>query len=372
MAFMRLILLICIIAGGWLFFGHNDERVVNIYNWYSMIPPDVLDDFYKETGIRARLDLYDNNDVVQAKLFAGNSGYDVVFPSASPYLAAQIQAGVYQPIQKHMLPTYTDLHPTLLTQMERVDPQNTYGVPYYWGTLGFAYNEDIIRTRMPHAPTDSYQMLFNPDVVKHFYTAGVTLLEEATDVYPVVLRYLGRDPDSTRLFDLNAAQNHLMTIRPFIRRFSSSRIVGELISGETCLAQAWSGDTHMAIREAKKLGKNIRYVIPKEGTSLWIDAMAIPKDAPNPHNAHVFIAFMLRPDIAARVSQFTLLATPTRAAYHHIPKDLRDDTSIFPPPDIMDNLQLDAEHALEYERVRNRLWMDFRMNRPSTRETPSP
>lgn len=363
MAFMRFIFVLLVLGSGWLLWSTHEGPVVNIYNWYNMIPPDVLEDFYKETGIQARIDFYDNNDVVQAKLLAGNSGYDVVFPTSSPYLAAQIKAGVYQPIQKNLLPAYTDLHPILLTQMQRVDPGNTYSVPYYWGTLGFAYNEDMIRERMPNAPTDSYRMLFDPDVVCRFRDAGVTLLEEATDVYPVVLRYLGRDPDSASLNDLKMAQNHLKKIRPCIRRFSASRIVGELIGGETCLAQAWSGDTHMAIQEAKKLGKNIRYVIPVEGTSLWIDAMAIPKDAPNPENAHKFIEFMLRPDIAARVSQFTLLATPTRSAYHHIPKELREDKSIFPPAEIMETLQLDEEHSLEFERIRNRFWMDFRMNR---------
>lgn len=365
MILTRLFFVIALAWGGWFFWTREETPVVNVYNWYNMLPPDVLEDFYKETGIRVRVDFYDNNDVVQAKLLAGNSGYDVVFPTASPYLSAQIKAGVYQPLNKALIPSYDAIEPALRTQMHTVDPGNIYAVPYYWGTIGFAYNEDMIKARMPNAPVDSYALLFDPKVVAHFKDCGVTLLEESTDIYPVVLNFIGKPADSDRLDDLKAAQKHLMEIRPCIRRFSSSRIVGELTSGETCLAQTWSGDTQMAVREAKKLGKNLRYVIPKEGTSLWIDAMAIPKDAPNPKNAHLFIEFVLRPDIAARISQLTLLATPTRAAYAFIPRELREDPSIFPPPEMMENLRLDPEHNLDYERVRNRYWMDFRIHQTS-------
>ncbi len=359
----RTVLLIALAASLFFYMRYENTPVVNVYNWYSMIPKDVLDDFYKETGIRVVIDYYDNNDVLSAKLFAGNSGYDVVFPSASPYLGNQIKAGIYQKINKALIPNYSDLEPILIEQIRVVDPGNEYSVPYFWGTLGIAFNEDMIKARLPHAPLDSYALLFNPEIVKHFKDCGVTLLEESIDVYPLVLLYLGKDLKSSSIDDLITAQRHLMQIRPFIRRFSSSRIVGELMNGETCLAQAWSGDTQIAIREAKKLGKNLRYIIPKEGTTLWIDSMVIPKDAPNPLNAHTFINFMLRPDIVARVSLFTLLATATEKSHKYLPQDFKDDESVFPNPEVMKKLQLDQDQDLEYERERNRMWTNFRLNR---------
>ncbi len=345
------------------FLSKKPRPIVNVYNWYSMIPKDVLDAFHAETGIKVVIDYYDNNEVLEAKLFAGNSGYDVVFPSASPYLGRQIKAGIYQKLDKSLLPNYDDLEPILIEQIRAVDPTNAYSVPYYWGTLGIAFNEDMIKDRLPTAPVESYNLLFHPETVRHFKDCGVTLLEEAVDVYPLILLYLGKDLKSSTANDLIAAQRHMMTIRPYIRRFSSSRIVGELMNGETCLAQAWSGDTQIAIREAKKLGKNLRYIIPKEGTTLWIDSMVIPTDAPNRTNAHTFINFMLRPEIAARVSLFTLLATATKGALIHLPEDFREDQSVFPSPDIMKKLQLDQDQDLDYERERNRMWTNFRLNR---------
>ncbi len=340
------------------------QEYVNVYNWYAMLPRDVLTDFTKETGIKVRLDFYDNNDVVETKLFAGNSGYDIVFPSASPYLARQIKAGIFQPLRKDLIPNIRDLEPILVEQMQLVDEGNTHSIPYYWGTLGFAYNEEKIKEILGSgAPVDSYQMLFDENILKKLKPCGVTMLEEAIDVYPLVLRYIGKNSQSSSLDDLKSAHEALSKTRPYIRRFSASRLVGELVSGETCLAQAWSGDTQTAIREAEKLGRTIKYVIPKEGSSLWIDAIAIPKDAPNPGNAHVFINFILRPDIAARISEYTLLATATISSKPLVPEEMRKDESIFPPLEIMKKLILDKEQDISFERERNRMWTNFRLNR---------
>lgn len=361
----RLLQMMILFVGiGLAFFYYTlpTQKVVHVYNWYAMIPPDVMDDFQKETGISVIIDYYDSNDMLEAKLFAGYSGYDVVFPSASPYFGNQVKAGIYQPLQKNKLPLWNDLEPILVEQIQAVDPGNIYGVPYFWGTLGFAYNEDMVKKCMQNAPIDSYAMLFDPNVVKNFEQCGVTYLEESIDVYPLVLLYLGKDLKSTHTQDLRDAQRHLLQLRPFVRRFSSSRVVSELVSGETCLAQTWSGDTHLAIQEAKKFGKTIRYVIPKEGTTLWIDSMAIPKDAPHPNEAHQFIHFMMRPDICARVSEYTLLATAVQSAKQHLPEDFINDDSIFPKPEVMQRLTLDQGQNEDYERERNRLWMNFRLN----------
>lgn len=362
--FLRFLLVVLVCALVFWYKNSPSYAYVNIYNWYAMLPADVLEDFTRETGIHVRLDFYDNNDVVETKLFAGNAGYDIVFPSASPYLSRQIRAGIFQPLDKTQLPYLGDVDPTLMIKMEKSDPGNRYSVPYYWGTLGFAYNEEKIKEYLGNnAPLDSYQLLFDATILEKLAPCGVTLLEEAVDVYPLLLLYLGKNPHSTDPADLNFAHENLMEIRPFIRRFSASRLVGELVSGETCLAQAWSGDTQTAIHEAAKLGRTIKYVIPKEGSSLWIDAVAIPKDAPHPKNAHVFINFILRADIAARIAEFVLLATPTISAKTLLPEKLRRDETLFPPKEIMDTLSLDQEQDIHFERQRNRLWTNFRLNR---------
>ena len=266
--------------------------------------------FEAETGISVRYDLYDNNEIVEAKLFSGNSGYDVVFPSASPYICHHIEAGVYQKIDKLLIPNLVYVDLKIYEHMKVADPTLEYAIPYYWGTFGFAYVEEEILKRMTNAPVNSYKMLFDPNVIKNFQDCGVTFLDEAVDVYPAVLASQGLDPHSDSLEDLEEAQKILISIRPSISRFSGSRFVNELVAGESCLAQAWSGEAQMAQERANEVGKkvHIKYVVPEEGGTLWIDGIVIPKGAPHPKNAHKFINFLLKPEHAAEVANFTRLA----------------------------------------------------------------
>jgi putrescine transport system substrate-binding protein len=342
-----------------------EELVLNVYNWYGMIPKDVLDDFEAETHITVHYDLYDNNEILEAKLFSGNSGYDVIFPSASPYAARQIEAGVYQEIDKSLIPNLNHVDPVIYEQLRLVDPRLTYTIPYYWGTLGFAYVEEEILKRLPDAPVHSYRLLFDPDVVSKLADCGVTLLDEAVDVYPAVLTSLGKDPRSDNLEDLEQAHQQLTKIRPFIKRFSSSRFVTELVGGESCLAQAWSGEAQLAQSRADAAGKkiHIRYVVPKEGGSLWIDVIAIPKGAPHPKNAHKFINFLLKPEISARVSNTLKLAIANQAATPYIKEEIQGDPTIYPKPEVMETLKLDKAQRLTYERYRTRLWTQFRLGK---------
>ena len=341
----------------------TEEAFVNVYNWYGMIPDDIIQEFESETGIRVRYDLYDNNEIVEAKLFSGNSGYDVVFPSASPYIARQREAGVYQPINKDLIPNLKYVDPQIYEQMRVVDPDLAYAIPYYWGTFGFAFVEGEIDKRLPNAPKNSYRMLFDPEVVKHFSGCGVTYLDEAVDVYPPVNTYLGLDPHSDLIEDLDKAQEQLLKLRPHISRFSSSRFVNELVAGESCIAQAWSGEAHLAQERADEVGKNItiRYVVPEEGGSLWIDAIIIPKDAPHPKNAHMLINFLLRPDISARIGNETIIATSVLAAKKFMKPSITQDTTIYPKPETMKKLRLDKTQSLEFERTRTRYWTQFRV-----------
>lgn len=343
----------------------EEEPYLNVYNWYGMIPAHLIAQFEKETGLTVRYDLYDNNEIVEAKLFSGNSGYDIVFPSASPYICRQVEAGVYQKLNKDLLPNLKHIDPSIYEKMRIADPTLEYTIPYYWGTFGFAYVEEEILKRMPNAPTHSYRMLFDPEVVKHFNDCGVTLLDEAVDVYPATLTYLGINPQSDSLEDLNKTQKHLTTVRPYISRFSSSRFVNELVSGESCLAQAWSGEAQLAQQRADEVGKpiHIRYVVPEEGGTMWIDAITIPKDAPHPKNAHKFINFLLRPDIAAEIANDIQLAIANKDAIPLIKDEIKNDPTIFPKPETMAKLQLDKPQMLAYERQRTRLWTQFRIGK---------
>ena len=344
---------------------HEEKPYVNVYNWYGMIPSKLIEQFERETNIKVRYDLYDNNEIVEAKLFSGNSGYDVVFPSASPYVCRQVQAGVYQKLDKDLLPNLIHIDPDIYDRMRIADPMLEYSIPYYWGTFGFAYVEEEIIKRLPHAPTHSYRMLFDPHVIRHFTDCGVTLLDEAVDVYPAALAYLGLPPQSECLEDLNTVQKHLITIRPYINRFSSSRFVNELVSGESCLAQAWSGEAQLAQTQADEVGKpiHIRYVVPEEGGTMWIDAIVIPKDAPHPKNAHRFINFLLRPDIAAAIANDIHLAIANKEALPLIKDEIKNDLTIFPNPETMQKLQLDKPPPFGYERQRTRLWTQFRIGK---------
>jgi putrescine transport system substrate-binding protein len=339
-----------------------EEPYVNIYTWYGLIDSRIIHEFEQETGIKVRHDLFDSNNIVEAKLLAGHSGYDVVLPSASPYMKVQIEAGAYHPIDHSQLSQWNNVDPLLLEEMRTVDPENRFGIPYYWGTLGFVYVEEEILKRMPNAPVTSYRLLFDPTVVARFASCGVTLLEEAVDVYPQVLTFLGRNHASTDKNDLEAAQAHLLKIRPFIQRFSSSRFVNDLVEGQTCLSQAWSGEVHMAQRRADESGKKTRiiYVIPEEGSGLWIDAIGIPRDAPHPQNAHKFIDFLLRPSISARISETTTLGVANRHMGPYLNKDLANNATVYPPPEVMKKLHLDHPQNQAYERRRTRLWAQLR------------
>lgn len=337
----------------------GEAPYLNVYNWYGLIPTTVLRQFEAETGIQVRYDLYDNNEILETKLLAGKSGYDLVFPSASPYIERQIRAGVFQKLDKSKLTNLHHLDPAIAEQMESVDPGLTYSIPYYWGTIGFAYVEEIILARMPEAPVTSYRMLFDPNVVEKFNSCGVTILEEAIDVYPALLAYLQINPQSSDPNDLEKAQHQFMKVRPSITRFSGQRFVSELVSGETCLAQAWSGDALQAQSQAKEAKRKttIRYVVPIEGGTLWIDGICIPKDAPHPKNAYIFINFLMRPEISAAIVNKIKYPIANKDAKSFIKAEILNNQTIFPHPEVFKRLKLDKIQNSAYEEIRTRYWL---------------
>jgi len=336
------------------------EKVVNVYNWSDYIDPSVVADFEKEYGIKVNYDVFDSNEVLETKLLTGHTNYDVVAPSG-PFLARQIQAGVYQKLNKALLSNLKYLDPEVAKKEAEYDPGNAYAVTYMWITSGPGYNVAKIKQRMPDAPVDSWRMLYDPAVVAKFSDCGVSLLDAPTEVISTVLIYLGKDPNSTTPEDMQAAEKVLMAIRPYVRYVHSSRYIDDLANGETCLALGWSGDVKQAHDRAQEAGKgiDIGYNIPKEGAVSNYDTMAIPADAPHPNNAHLFINFLLRPEIAARSSNLIKYAngdTPTAA----ISEALRNDPGVYPPPEVLAKLAPEPTRTPEFTRVLTRLWTRFK------------
>jgi len=363
----KIIILFCLIIPVCVFvFPVGQTEYVNVCNWYGMLPRPIIDQFEEETGIRVRYDIFDNNEVLEAKLLATNSGYDVVFPSASPYVAHQIEAGGYAPLDVTQLPNLKYVDRFFLDQMKKVDPSFVYAVPYVWGTTGILYNEDTVSALVNGKIGDSAGLIFNQDQVSKIANLGVSLLEESTDVFPMVMRYLGVDEAKTQEA-LWKGRDLLLKIRPYIKRFSTDRTSADFLTGDLSVAQFWSGDAHRTILAGRKLGKNFRFFIPKEVASLWIDVMAIPVGAPNSKNAHTFVNFMLRPDIAAKLSNMTYAVTTVSESRKYIDPSLLHVEFLYPEPHIMQSLQLDlpptGEEGRAYDKERLRIWAKVKQAR---------
>jgi putrescine transport system substrate-binding protein len=336
-----------------------EEKLLNIYNWSDYIAADTVPKFEAETGIKVNYDVYDSNDVLEAKLLAGASGYDLVVPSASPYLARQIGAGVYQKIDKAKLANYANLDPQILAAAANADPGNQYGVPYLWGTTGIGYDPAKIKAALgAQAPVDSSALLFDPANAKKLDACGISLLDSAQELFPAALAYLGRDPLSRDPADLERAVGVIQAIRPYIRKFHSSQYINDLANGDICIAFGYSGDIVQARNRAAdaKNGIDIAYTIPKEGAMIWIDMMAIPKDAPHPDNALEFIDDILRPQTIAAISNAVAYANPNKSATPFVDASLREDPNIYPPDSVRARLFFDKPVTPQYERLRTRAW----------------
>ena len=338
----------------------GEEKVLNVYNWSDYIDPKVIEDFQAATGIRIRYDVFDSNEVLETKLLTGNSGYDVVVPSAY-FLERQIAAGVFRKLDEALLPNLANLDPELQRRVAAHDPGNQYGVVYMWGTTGIGYDEARVRAIMPDAPVDSWSLVFDPAIVSKFKACGVSVLDDPTDMVATVLLWLGKDPNSQSEADLALAEQTLLAIRPYIRTIHSSQYIEDLANGEICIAVGYSGDILQARDRAAEAGKavDIRYSIPKQGALMWFDTLAIPADAPHPGNAHAFIDYLLKPEVAAANSNFVYYANANAAATALVDEELRSDPGIYPTPEVKAKLQPNLTKTPEFTRLLNRSWTRF-------------
>ena len=333
------------------------QRVVNIYNWSDYVDPAVLDDFTKKTGIAVRYDTFDSSDTLEAKLLAGQSGYDVVVPTGY-FLAREIAAGIFQPLDKSKLPNLVHVWPDIVERLAAYDPGNRFAVNYMWGTTGIGYNVKAVQQILgPGAAIDSWGAVFEPDQIAKFKDCGVHLLDSSDDVMSAALHYLGLDPNSSAPADLQKATDLLIKVRPYVRKFHSSEYINALASGEICVALGYSGDVKQAQKRAAAAngGIAIEYAIPKEGAPLWFDNMAIPKDAPHVAAAHELINYLLDPKIAARNSNIVSYANGDRPS-DLIDPAIRNDRTIYPQPATVAKLFTIIAHDQKTQRLANRLW----------------
>ena len=334
-----------------------EEKELRIYNWADYIGKDTIGNFEAATGIKVIYDTYDADETLEAKMMAGDAGYDVVSTSTD-FFSRQIKAGIYRPLDKSLLPNWKNLDPQVLAIEAEADPGNAHAVPYLRHVNGFAYNIDLIRARMPNAPVDSLDMIFKPEIARHFADCGITFLDSAEDVLQLALNYLHLDPNSQRPEDYREAEKLLLAVRPYIKAFDSTEYLNGLINGEFCISMSWSGDYATSRARARAAGVDVplAFTVPKEGANGSYDAWLIPADAPHPLAAHKFLNYMLEPRVIAGVTNYIHYANDNAAADAYVDPHILADPAVYLPPAVEARLYHAAEAGPALERLRTRTW----------------
>jgi putrescine transport system substrate-binding protein len=346
-------------AGGALAFAQ--DRVVNVYNWSDYIEESVLDQFTAETGIRVVYDVYDNNEIVETKLLAGGSGYDIVVPSDANVMRL-IQAGALQKLDKSLLPNLVNMWPAITERLATYDPGNEYAVNYMWGTTGIGYNVAMVAERLGDAPVNSWALVFDPETAAKFADCGIQVLDQPDEMIHAALAYLGINPDSKDPADIQRAGEVWKAVRPFIQKFHSSEYINALANGDICLAVGFSGDVLQARDRAAEAGAGIEigYSIPEEGAQIWFDSFVIPRDAPHVAEAHAFIDFMMRPEIAAANSNYVYYANGNLASQALLNDDVISDTAIYPDLATVERLFTATPYDPRTQRVVTGVWTEVK------------
>ena len=337
--------------------GGEATQQLHVYNWADYIGKDTIAEFEKRTGIRVVYDTYDSDETLEAKMMAGDSGYDVISTSTD-YFARQIKAGIYQPLDKALLPNWKNLDPHVLAREATADPGNRFAMPYLRHVNGFAYNVDMIRARMPQAPVDSLDMIFKPEIIRRFADCGVTFLDSPEDVLQLALNYLHLDPNTTSPEDYAQAEQLLLKVRPYIRAFDSSEYMNGLATGDFCISMSWSGDYSTSRARAKAAGVdvNLAFTVPKEGANGSFDALLIPADAPHRLAAHKFLNYILEPQVIAQITNYIHYGNDNLAANPYVDPQILNDPNVYPTPAIEQRLYMATEASPALERLRTRTW----------------
>ena len=336
---------------------------LHVYNWADYIGKDTIAQFERTTGIKVVYDTYDADETLEAKMMAGDSGYDAVSTSTD-YFSRQIKAGIYRPLDRALLPNWKNLDPHILAIEAQADPGNRHAMPYLRHVNGFAYNVDMTRARMADAPADSLDMIFKPEIIRHFADCGVTFLDSAEDVLQLALNYLHLDPNTTQPEDYKRAEQLLLAVRPYIRAFDSSEYMNGLANGEFCISMSWSGDYATSRGRARAAGVDVHlaFTVPKEGANGSFDAWLIPADARHPLAAHKFLNYLLEPRVIAAITNEIHYANDNRAADAYVNPQILNDPTVYPSPVIETRLYTAREAGPALERLRTRTWTRIKTN----------
>ena len=334
-----------------------EDKQLHVYNWADYIGKDTIANFEAATGIKVIYDTYDADETLEAKMMAGDAGYDVVSTSTD-FFSRQIKAGIYRPLDRALLPNWKNLDPHVLAIEAQADPGNRHAMPYLRHVNGFAYNVDMIRARMPDAPVDSLDMIFRPEIIRRFADCGVTFMDSAEDVLQLALNYLHLDPNTTRPEDYKRAEELLLTVRPYIRAFDSSEYMNGLANSEFCISMSWSGDYAAASARAKAVGVDVHlaFTVPKEGANGSFDAWLIPADAPHPLAAHKFLNYLLEPRVIADITNFIHYANDNAAPSAYVNPQILGDPAVYLPAAVEARLYHAVESGPALERLRTRTW----------------
>jgi len=341
----------------------NIKQEVRVYNWSDYIADSTIREFEKETGIDVTYDVYDSNEILEGKLLSGNTGYDIVGPS-SEFMGRQIIAGVYQKLNKDALYNYDNLDPAMMNLLENLDPDNAHSIPYLWGTTGIGYNKQkAIEVMGVDFAMNTLDVVFIPEIIAKFQHCGVAFLDAPSEMFKAALHYLGLNPNSQNPKDYQEQSTELFNnVRPYIQYFHSSKYINDLANGDICLAFAWSGDVLQAADRASESGNGVQieYRIPKEGTLMWFDMLAIPADAPNPGNAHKFLNYILKPEVIAEISNKVNFANANIPSKSLIKADSLNNPGIYPEEELMRKLFIAKILPPDVDRVMTRQWVDIK------------
>ena len=336
---------------------------LNVYIWSDYVDPATLDAFKQENKIDVRYDNYDSNETLEAKVLTGKSGYDLVGPSIAN-VARQIKAGAYQPVDKNLIPNHKDIDPELLKLMDQVDPGNKYAVPYFWGinTIGINKEQVLKALGTDKLPDNAWDLVFNPEYTSKLKSCGISFFDSPTEQYPLVLKYMGKDPNSDKAEDLQAANDTLKKVRGDVKRFSSSGYIDDMARGDLCIAIGYGGDLNIAKKRATeaKNGVNLEVLTPKTGVGIWIDSFMIPKDAANVANAHKYINYTLDAKVAAKNGDFVTYAPASKPARDLMDKTYSQDLSIFPSDEVKANSFVVLPKPPEAIKLQTRLWQQLK------------
>jgi putrescine transport system substrate-binding protein len=337
------------------------SQTVNVYNWGDYIAPGVLEEFEAATGIQVNYDIFDSQEMLETKLLAGRSGYDVVVVSGH-FLERLVPAGAFRELDPQQLPSRGNLDAELMAKFAQYDPGNAHAVGYTWGTVGIGFDAGRLRELSPGAPTDSWALVYDPVIMQRLGPCGVSVVDSPSDVIGTVLAWTGHDANWPTPEQLQLAESKLLAVRPHLRKIDTGNQINDLAGGTICLMVTWSTNVQVARNRAREAGvaADFRYVVPKEGSVAWFDSLAIPADAPHPEAAHAFIEFMLRPDIAARNASYIGSASMNAAATPLVDAALRDDPGVYPPAELRERLQPLRARSQAQSREENRIWARFR------------